>query len=147
MMKGQFTLEDYAAQLRQITRMGSLSGILGMLPGVGEDQKSDRGRQSRHDDPQAPAGDHLLDDAGGERVTPAIVKASRKRRIAAGSGTSVQEVNRLLKQFDDMSGMLKRVNKLGEKGLMRHGLGARPATSTCSSDDPIQKQKERPAWD
>jgi signal recognition particle subunit SRP54 len=55
---------------------------------------------------------------------PDIIKASRKKRIASGSGTSVQEVNRLLKQFDDMTTMMKRMTKLGQKGLMRHGLGA-----------------------
>jgi signal recognition particle subunit SRP54 len=59
-----------------------------------------------------------------ERRAPELIKASRKRRIAAGSGTSVQEVNKLLKQFDDMSAMMKRMNKLGQKGLMRGGLGA-----------------------
>jgi signal recognition particle subunit SRP54 len=59
-----------------------------------------------------------------ERRTPDIIKANRKKRIAAGSGTTVQDVNRLLKQFDDMSTMMKKMNKLGQKGLMRHGLGA-----------------------
>jgi signal recognition particle subunit SRP54 len=59
-----------------------------------------------------------------ERRAPDIIKASRKRRIAAGSGTTVQEINRLLKQFDEMSAMMKRMNKLGQKGLMRGGLSA-----------------------
>jgi signal recognition particle subunit SRP54 len=59
-----------------------------------------------------------------ERRTPDIIKASRKKRIAAGSGTSVQEVNKLLKQFDDMTTMMKRMSKLGQKGLMRNGLAA-----------------------
>ncbi len=59
-----------------------------------------------------------------ERRTPDILKASRKKRIAAGSGTSVQDVNKLLKQFDDMSAMMKRMNKMGQKGLMRGGLAA-----------------------
>jgi signal recognition particle subunit SRP54 len=59
-----------------------------------------------------------------ERKKPEIIKASRKKRIAAGAGSSVQEVNKLLKQFDDMSAMMKRMNKLGQKGLMRHGIGA-----------------------
>jgi signal recognition particle subunit SRP54 len=59
-----------------------------------------------------------------ERRTPEIMKASRKRRVAAGSGTTVQQVNQLLKQFDDMSGMMKRMSKLGQKGLMRQGLSA-----------------------
>ena len=59
-----------------------------------------------------------------ERRTPDLIKASRKKRIAAGSGTSVQDVNKLLKQFDDMSTMMKRMSKLGQKGLMRQGLSA-----------------------
>jgi signal recognition particle subunit SRP54 len=59
-----------------------------------------------------------------ERRAPEIIKASRKKRIATGSGTSVQEVNRLLKQFDDMTTMMKRMGKLGQKGLMRQGLSA-----------------------
>ena len=59
-----------------------------------------------------------------ERRAPEIIKASRKKRIAAGSGTSVQEINKLLKQFDDMSVMMKRMGKLGQKGLMRQGIGA-----------------------
>jgi signal recognition particle subunit SRP54 len=59
-----------------------------------------------------------------ERRAPEVIKASRKKRIAAGSGTSVQEVNRLLKQFDDMTTMMKRMSKLGQKGLMRQGLSA-----------------------
>ncbi|MBO0710673.1 MAG: signal recognition particle protein [Acetobacteraceae bacterium] len=123
MAKGQFDLEDYAKQLKQITKMGSLSGILGMLPGVGkiksqiEDANLDTAILKR----QAAIISSMTPK---ERRAPVIIKASRKRRIAAGSGTSVQEVNRLLKQFDDMSTMMKRMNKLGQKGLMRHGLSA-----------------------
>jgi signal recognition particle subunit SRP54 len=103
--------------------MGSLSGILGMLPGVGkikaqlEDANLDTTILKR----QAAIISSMTPK---ERLAPDIIKASRKRRIAAGSGTTVQEVNRLLKQFDEMSGMMKRMNKLGPKGLMRHGLGA-----------------------
>ena len=59
-----------------------------------------------------------------ERRNPDMIKASRKKRIATGSGTSVQDVNRLLKQFDDITSMMKKMNKMGEKGLMRHGLSA-----------------------
>ena len=123
MMKGQFTLEDYAGQLKQITRMGSLSGILGLLPGVGkikqqiEDANLDTAVLKR----QAAM---ISSMTVAERRRPEIIKASRKKRIAAGSGTSVQEVNRLLKQFDEMSAMMKRMNKLGQKGLMRNGLQA-----------------------
>ncbi len=123
MARGRFDLEDYAAQLRQISKMGSLSGILGMLPGVGkikaqlEDANLDTTILKRQ---SAIIGSMTRK----ERKTPDIIKASRKRRIAAGSGTTVQEVNRLLKQFDEMSTMMKRMNKLGQKGLMRHGLSA-----------------------
>jgi len=123
MAKGKFDLEDYAGQLKQIGKMGSLSGILGMLPGVGkiksqiENANLDQAILKR----QAAI---ISSMTAAERRKPDIIKASRKKRIAAGSGTSVQEVNRLLKQFDDMTAMMKRMNKLGEKGLMRGGLGA-----------------------
>jgi signal recognition particle subunit SRP54 len=123
MLKGQFTLEDYASQLRQITKMGSLSSILGMLPGAGklagqlEGANLDKTFIKRQ---QA----IISSMTAKERRTPDIIKASRKKRIAAGSGTSVQDVNKLLKQFDDMSTMMKKVSRLGQKGLMRHGLGA-----------------------
>ena len=123
MMRGIFTLEDYAAQLRQISKMGSISNILGMLPGMGqmkqkiEDANIDTTVFKRQ---QAIIGSMTVK----ERRTPDIIKASRKKRIAAGSGTSVQEVNKLLRQFDDMSTMMKRMGKLGQKGLMRQGLGA-----------------------
>jgi signal recognition particle subunit SRP54 len=123
MMRGKFDLEDYAAQLRQITRMGSISSIMKMLPGIGK-------MASQIDDAQidtkilkrqaAIIGSMTLK----ERRNPDLIKASRKKRIAAGSGTSVQDVNKLLKQFDDMSTMMKRMNKLGQKGLMRQGLSA-----------------------
>jgi signal recognition particle subunit SRP54 len=126
MAKGGFNLEDYAAQLRQINKMGSLSSIVGMLPGAAKIQQQ-----------LGAAGAANLDQTllkrqaaiigsmtKAERRRPELIKASRKKRIAAGSGTSVQDVNKLLKQFDDMSDMMKRMNKLGQKGLMRHGLGA-----------------------
>ncbi len=123
MQKGQFNLEDYATQLKQIGKMGSLSGILGMLPGIGkmkaqiENANLDTTILKR----QAAIIGSMTTK---ERRTPDLIKASRKRRIAAGSGTTVQEVNRLLKQFDDMSAMMKRMGKLGQKGLMRGGLAA-----------------------
>jgi signal recognition particle subunit SRP54 len=123
MAKGSFDLDDYAAQLRQISKMGSLSGIMGMLPGMGkmkqqiEDANIDTKVFKRH-------AAIISSMTKLEKKKPEIIKASRKKRIAAGSGSSVQEVNRLLKQFDDMLAMMKRMNKLGQKGLMRHGLGA-----------------------
>jgi signal recognition particle subunit SRP54 len=123
MMKGKFDLEDYANQLRQISKMGSLSGILGMLPGVGKIKQQLEGADLDTKILKRQAA-IISSMTIKERRTPDIIKANRKKRIAAGSGTSVQEVNRLLKQFDDMSTMMKKMNKLGQKGLMRHGLGA-----------------------
>ena len=123
MMRGQFDLDDFAKQLKQIGKMGSISSILGMLPGAGKlagelqnanIDKKVLGRQAAI----------ISSMTAKERKTPEIIKASRKKRIAAGSGTTVQDVNRLLKQFDDMSTMMKRMKKLGQKGLMRQGLGA-----------------------
>ena len=121
MMQGSFDLEDYAAQLRQIGKMGSLSGILGMLPGVGKLKEQIEGANLDTTVLKRQAA-IISSMTMKERRTPDLIKASRKRRIAAGSGSSVQEVNRLLRQFDDMATMMKRMNKLGQKGLMRHGL-------------------------
>ncbi len=123
MAKGKFDLEDYAKQLQQIGKMGSLSGLLGMLPGVGkiksqlENANLDQTILKR----QAAI---ISSMTVAERRNPGLMKASRKKRVAAGSGVPVQDVNRLLKQFDDMSAMMKRMNKLGEKGLKRGGLAA-----------------------
>ncbi|MGK7868292.1 signal recognition particle protein [Falsiroseomonas sp. E2-1-a20] len=123
MQKGSFDLEDYAQQIKQIGKMGSLSGILGMLPGIGkmkaqiENANLDQSMLKR----QAAI---ISSMTMMERRKPELIKASRKKRIATGSGTTVQEVNRLLKQFDDMSDMMKRMNKMGQKGMMRGGLAA-----------------------
>ncbi len=126
MAKGSFDLEDYAAQLRQITKMGSISSILGMLPGAGKLQAQlEAAGQTNLDKTMLGRQAAIIGSmTRAERRTPDIIKASRKKRIAAGSGTTVQDVNKLLKQFDDMSSMMKRMNKLGQKGLMRHGLSA-----------------------
>ena len=126
MAKGQFDLEDYAAQLRQIGKMGSISSILGMLPGAGKLQAQLEGAGAANLDQKMLGRQAAIISSmtRKERRTPEILKASRKKRVAAGSGCTVQEVNRLLKQFDDMSAMMKRMNKLGQKGLMRGGLAA-----------------------
>ncbi len=123
MAKGQFDLDDYANQLRQITKMGSLSGILGMLPGAGKIKEQLEGANLDTTVLKRQAA-IISSMTMKERRAPDIIKASRKKRIAAGSGSSVQEVNKLLRQFDDMSTMMKRMNKLGQKGLMRHGMAA-----------------------
>ncbi|HLB97638.1 MAG TPA: signal recognition particle protein [Acetobacteraceae bacterium] len=123
MTKGTFDLDDYASQLKQITKMGSLSGILGMLPGVAKVKAQLAGANLDTAILKRQAA-IISSMTVKERRQPDIIKASRKKRIAAGSGTSVQEINKLLKQFDDMTTMMKRMTKLGEKGLMRQGIGA-----------------------
>ena len=123
LQKGAFDLDDLAGQLRQIRRMGGMTGMLGLLPGVGKIKKQladaniDEGIIKRQ---EAIIGSMTR----AERRNPKLLNGSRRRRIAAGSGTSVPEVNRLLKQYQDMAGMMKKMKKLGERGLTRHGLQA-----------------------
>jgi signal recognition particle subunit SRP54 len=121
--KGRFDLDDMAKQLKQILKMGGLGGIVGMLPGIGKLQKQIEG--AKIDDKMVRRQLAIISSmTTSERRNPDIVKASRRRRIASGSGTSVQDVNKLLKQHQEMSRMVKQVSKLGQKGLMRHGLSA-----------------------
>ncbi|OYY02733.1 MAG: signal recognition particle protein, partial [Acidocella sp. 35-58-6] len=123
MAKGKFDLEDYASQLKQISKMGSMSGILGMLPGVGKIKKQieDANLDVTMFKRQAAI---IGSMTKAERKNPDLLKASRKKRIAAGSGTSVQDVNKLLKQFDDMSTMMKRMNKMGGQAAMMQQMQA-----------------------
>ncbi|TPG58527.1 signal recognition particle protein [Roseomonas nepalensis] len=123
MKKGTFDLEDFASQLKQVGKMGNLSGILGMLPGMGA-MKAQIGNAKIDDKMVGRQAAIISSMTAKEKRNPDIIKASRKKRIASGAGVTVQDVNRLLKQFDDMSAMMKRMNKLGQKGLMRGGLGA-----------------------
>jgi len=119
--KGGFDLNDLFSQLNQMRRMGGMDGLLGMLPGVGKVKRQMAEAQVNEkslDRMQA----IISSMTGDERSNPKRLNGSRKRRIATGSGTSVQDVNRLLKQFKQMNVMMKRVGKLGEKGLMRAGM-------------------------
>ena len=121
--KGGFDLEDYRKQLAQITKMGSLSSLLTMIPGLSKLQG--KLAEAQLDDKLVKRQIAIIDSmTREERRRPEIIKASRKRRIAAGSGTKVEDVNRLLKQFDNMQTMMKRMQKLGKTGIMRGGLGA-----------------------
>ena len=119
--KGQFDMDDLLNQLRQLRKMGGLSGLMGMLPGAMQAKaamskaKIDEGQLKRQEAV-------ILSMTPKERRNPDVIHASRKKRIAKGSGVQVQDVNKLLKQHADMLKMMKRVNKLGEKGFMR-GLG------------------------
>jgi signal recognition particle subunit SRP54 len=121
MKKGSFDLDDLAMQLQQMRKMGGMSGILGMLPGVGKikQQLSDAQIDDRMVARQLAIISSMTPK---ERRNPQILHASRKRRIAAGSGTAVPEVNRLLKQYQQMQTMMKRVKKMGHKQFLARGL-------------------------
>jgi signal recognition particle subunit SRP54 len=121
--KGQFDLDDLAGQLRQLRKMGGMGGVMGMLPGVQKIKKQIS--QANLDETLIKRQEAIIGSmTRKERKDPKLLNASRRRRIAAGSGTSVPEINRLLKQYQDMATMMKKMNKLGQKGLMRHGIGA-----------------------
>ena len=117
MLKGQFTLEDMAEQLAQIKKMGSLEGLLGMMPGA-QKAKSQMADADIDDKLLARQEAIILSMTVQERRNPKIIKASRRKRVAAGSGTSVQEVNKLLKQHKQISSMMKKAGKMGKRGLM-----------------------------
>jgi signal recognition particle subunit SRP54 len=123
MQKGEFDLDDLAAQFRQIRRMGGMTGMLGMLPGVGKIKK--QMTDANLDETIIKRQEAIIGSmTKSERRNPKLLNGSRRRRIASGSGSSVQDVNRLLKQYQDIAGMMKKMKKLGQKGLMRHGLSA-----------------------
>lgn len=123
MAKGEFDMDDLADQFRQMRKMGGMGAIMGMMPGMGKMKKA-------------------VDQAGGfenkeiirqeaiissmtkkERKTPKLLNASRKKRIAAGSGTSVQEINKLIKAHRQMADMMKKLGKGGMKGMAKQLAG------------------------
>ena len=118
MMAGEFTLQDFADQLRQLRKMGPLGQIMEMLPGG-------MGQMARQVNPQDAERQFKLTEAiinsmtPIERRRPDILNASRRRRIARGSGTQVQDVNRLIKQFRDAQRLFKTLKKSGPRGLPR----------------------------
>jgi signal recognition particle subunit SRP54 len=120
--KGKFDLNDMLSQFKQVEKMGDLKGIIGMLPGLGK--MANQLKDAKIDDKMVGRQKAvILSMTLAERKNPDLIKASRKKRIAAGSGVSVQDVNKLLKQYQQMADVMKKVGKLGQKGLMRHGLG------------------------
>jgi signal recognition particle subunit SRP54 len=118
MMAGEFSLEDFANQLRQLRKMGPLGQIMEMLPG-------NMGQMARQVSPQDAEKQLKLTEAiinsmtRQERRRPDILNGSRRRRIAAGSGTQVQDVNRLIKQFREAQKLFKTFKKSGMRGLPR----------------------------
>lgn len=116
--KGQFDLDDMASQLKQLRKMGGMSGVMNLLPGIGKMKQ--QLAQANVDESILKRQEAIISSmTKAERKNPKLIHASRKKRIAAGSGTSVQDVNKLLKQHMQMADMMKRMSKLGQKGFMR----------------------------
>lgn len=115
--KNEFTLDDFLDQMQQIKKMGSLSSILEMIPGVGKQLKDVQINEK--DMAHVEAIIHSM--TAEERRKPALIKESRKRRIAKGSGTNIQEVGRLLKQFEQMQKMMKQFAGAPGMGMLGKG--------------------------
>ena len=131
MMDGEFTLDDFLEQMQQLKKMGPLSGLLGMMPGMPKELKGAK----IDDDDLKPVEAIIRSMTPRERRKPEIINGSRRNRIAKGSGTSVGEINRLVKQFSEMQKMMKRMGAMtmGKKGkkkmpMMPGGLGALKGT-------------------
>jgi signal recognition particle subunit SRP54 len=143
--KGKFDLEDLADQLAQVEKIGGLGGIMGMLPGMGKMKDLAAAHIDENMFKRQRA--IILSMTGQERRNPDILKASRKKRIAAGSGTKVEDVNKLLKQHRQMADMMKMMGggKKGGMGKMAQMLGGMgggmpPGMPSASEIAALQKQ-------
>lgn len=112
MLENTFTLEDYLVQFESMKKMGGAQAVLAMMPGMGGKVKADDIDENRIERTKA----IILSMTKRERVEPSIINSSRKKRIAAGSGTSVQEINQLLKQFEQTKQLMKQL-KSGKRRL------------------------------
>jgi signal recognition particle subunit SRP54 len=123
LQKNEFTFEDFLGQLKMIKKMGSMSSIMGMIPGFDKIAKQVNPEDAEREMKRVEA--IILSMTRKERRNPGVIDGSRRRRISKGSGTSVEEVNRLLKQFLEMKKMMGKLSKMGLGGLMGgKGLGA-----------------------
>ena len=119
--KGQFSLDDYLTQLRQMKKMGGIEGVMSFLPGVSK-LKSQMDQAGVDEKIITQNEAVILSMTKQERDNPKIINGSRKKRIANGSGTDIATINKLLKQFKMMSDMMKKMSKGNTKGLMDKGL-------------------------
>ena len=117
MAKGEFDLDDLRSQLQQMSKLGGMKGVLGLLPGMGKLKSAMN--QSSVDDKVFKRQEAIISSmTPQERKKPALINASRKKRIAAGSGVGVPEVNKLLKMHMQMAKMMKKMSKMGKSGRM-----------------------------
>ena len=116
-----FTLDDFLDQLQQIKKMGGLGGLMKLIPGAGQIKEDDI------DEKQLVKIEAIIQSmTKREKRNPDVLNASRRKRIAAGSGTTVQDVNRLMKQFEEMRAMMKQFGGKGKKGISRKMFGKMP---------------------
>ncbi len=116
--KNDFTIEDFRDHLQQLRKMGSMSDLMEKIPGMNKMMKNMQGG-ARPEDELKRIEAIINSMTKKERINHAILNGSRRRRIAKGSGTSVQEVNQFVKQYLEMKKMMKRINKFGMRGVMR----------------------------
>ncbi len=120
--KGKFDLEDYIAQIKMIKKLGGMSSMLSMIPGISK-LTNKIGDVNAGDKTLVSQEAIVLSMTRKERMNPSLLNASRRKRIASGSGTTVPQVNVLLKQFMQISTMMKKASKMDQKSLMRSGIG------------------------
>lgn len=114
MMEARFDMEDFLQQLQQVKKLGPIGGLLDMIPGLGSMKQQIDANEAEASMKQIEAIIHSMTPI--ERQQPDVINGSRKRRIARGSGTTVQDVNQLLRQFREMQRMMKQFGK-GKGGL------------------------------
>jgi signal recognition particle subunit SRP54 len=123
MRKGAFDLDDLAEQLKQMQKLGGMGGVLGMLPGVGKIKK--QLDTAKLDDAILKRQQAIIGSmTRAERKNPKLLNASRKKRVASGSGTSVQDINKLVKMHRQMADMMKAMGK--KRGLLGQLFGGGP---------------------
>ncbi|MBT9384757.1 signal recognition particle protein [Pseudooceanicola sp. CBS1P-1] len=140
--KGQFNMNDLKTQLEQMQKMGGMEGIMGMMPGMGKMAK--QVQEAGFDDKVITRQIALIQSmTKKERANPALLQASRKKRIAAGAGQDVSDLNKLLKMHRQMADMMKKMGKMGKGGMMKQAMrqmmgkgGGLPAGMDPSQMDP-----------
>jgi signal recognition particle subunit SRP54 len=135
--KGQFDFNDLLSQMQQMSKMGGLGAMMKMLPGMGS--MMNKAQEAGLDDSFIKRQEAIIFSmTKSERANPDLLNASRKKRIAAGSGTSVQDINRIVKQLRDMQTMMKRLRKMGPgkmMGMMKGLMGGGGAGLGAELDD------------
>jgi signal recognition particle subunit SRP54 len=118
MMEGKFDLTDMLGHIRQISKMGGLGGVMSLMPGIGKIKEAMKDAPMPDDSIVKRQEAIILAMTPKERANPGLLNASRRRRIAIGSGVQVSDVNRLIKQYQQMETMMKQMKKMGKKGMM-----------------------------